>query len=143
LLLVFVVGCSDNKGVYFNKNNIVVPDFEITITDYRIVPAGSDDTFARSDKAVIVFEFDIYNKNAGDCIDAGKSWKSLIKVFQDDVELVDLDSFETMICMSKGGTKWGAVPYELNNLESPVIIKASLPDKSDPFGEQEFVLSGK
>ena len=136
---VLTTGFKDN--IYKDK------DIQIEITDYKVIPAGSEGN-EYNDKPVIAFWYKTTNIS-GKETDAILAWLGVFEAVQDNdpnvVNELDVASHpdETLLDnqmkkIKKGCTIENAVAYELNDTTTPVTLKATHLLKT--IGTQTFEL---
>lgn len=125
---------TEKKSVYFEDNICETKDLKIEITDVKVIQPGATGN-EYGEKPVLAFWYKITNKS-GEEIDPTSAWVDTFRAFQDtDADQVNelevsaspdesyLDTQSEVI--KKGGTAENAFGYELDDTETPVILKAS------------------
>lgn len=167
LLASTLVGCSsgssssksdDTKTVavkkkatsYFKNNKLVTKDYNITITQTKVIQAGETGN-EYGEKPVLAFWFTVHNKKAKD-LDPNVAWISIFKAIQDNdkdsVNELDvgslpddrfLDSQSEKIKVD--GTVEMAVAYELDDTTTPVKLTAENMVTGKSLGSMTFKLN--
>ena len=131
----------------FKDNIIETDDFKIEITGYKVIPVGEAGN-EYGDKPVIAFWYNTTNVS-GKEIDPNTAWIFNVTAIQDndpnaintlevgmapDMSFID-SQLETI---KKGGTVANAVAYELDDLETPVLLQVKDLITDEVCGEQTF-----
>lgn len=139
---------SNDSDPYYFKNNILkIEDATIEIKEHKVIPVGEKGNEYGS-KPVIAFWYTTTN-DSDKAISASTAWIACFTAIQDnDPNIVNelnvgmlpderfLDT--QMADIKPGGTIENAIAYELTDLETPVVLRASKGAFSDELGEQTF-----
>ena len=132
---------------YFKDNEIVVKDYTIKITDWKVIPVGEKgNEYGKS--PVIAFWYDTTN-TSGKEINPTSAWIYIMEAVQDNdpntvnelnvASLPDDQFRDTQLQKIKqGGTVSNAVAYELTDEETPVEITAKSSMIGDSIGSMTF-----
>ena len=130
-----VPASAPNAGHTFQDGFLTTPDLKVAITDYRVIPAGSEGN-EYGDGPVIAIWYDTTNLGASDKeITPISAFIPTFEAFQDNdpnIEnslsvgaLPDFTFLETQTASIKpGGTIANAVAYELSDTTTPVDLVA-------------------
>lgn len=163
LLVAFAfVACGDSKPekgevkkekgnysskAYFKDNIAEIEDVKIEITDVKVIPVGSTGN-EYGEKPVIAFWYKVTNKTDKE-ITPSTAWMAVFTAYQDndpnrenelnvgsdpDERFIDT-SFENI---KKDGTVEDAIAYELDDLETPVLLKATKGIGGREIGSKEY-----
>ncbi|SNU07858.1 protein of unknown function [Lachnospiraceae bacterium] len=136
-----------NPEKYFKDNVIVVDDYTMKITDWKVIPVGEKgNEYGKS--PVIAFWYDTTN-TSGKEIDPTTSWISIMEAVQDNdpnavnelnVSSLPDDQFldSQLQKIKKDGTVSNAVAYELTDDTTPVELTAKSSLIGDPIGSMTF-----
>lgn len=138
----------EESSTGFADNVLTTDKYTITITDYKVIPAGEPGN-EYSDKPVIAFWYDVNNISDED-LDPSNAWIWVFTAIQDNdpdkVNELEMGSLpdeqfldSQMEKIKIGGTVSNAVAYELDDTETPVTLKAE-ELLGDSYGEQTFEL---
>ena len=115
----------------FDGINLVVDDFELTITDYEIIPAKADGN-ENGDSDIIVFYFDVTltNDAAETIYNPAKAWIRSFQVYQGDEEnaltvhaqKVPKEMETQLKTIEVSETVSSMMSYELTDSETPVTL---------------------
>jgi hypothetical protein len=138
---------SEEASEYFKDNVLQLDDAKIEITEYKIVPAGTDGN-VYGDKPVIVFYYTTTNQAETEQT-ATMVWSLCFEAIQDNsADVVNklntgvwhedkyTDSYLTKI--KPGGSIESVICYELDDDVTPVTLKATSGLLGSDLGEQEF-----
>lgn len=125
---------SNDARESFEGGVFIGPDFTIKITDHKVIPKGAEGN-EYGDKPVIAFWYEITNTSDDDVTPT--DFVFVFKAIQDnnadsinELEvggMPDDDFLDSQLeKIKKGGTVESAVAYELDDLETPVRLVASL-----------------
>ena len=141
----------DEDAIYSFKNNVYIgKNVRIEITDVEVLMPGSE--FNRHpDVPLIRFTYKVTNVTGNSNVSASSSWIQVFNAFQDnDPNFVnelevgpqeDTKYHQTGFAEIKaGGTVEDVMTYKLDDLTTPVILKAYI-SGNNVLGEQEFDLS--
>ena len=132
---------------YFKDNEIVVKDYTIKITDWKVIPVGEKgNEYGKS--PVIAFWYDTTNTSDKE-INPTSAWIYIMEAVQDNdpntvnelnvVSLPDDQFRDTQLQKIKqGGTVSNAVAYELTDEETPVELTAKSSMIGDSIGSMTF-----
>lgn len=132
---------------YFKDNEIVVKDYTIKITDWKVIPVGEKgNEYGKS--PVIAFWYDTTN-TSGKEINPTSAWIYIMEAVQDNdpntvnelnvASLPDDQFRDTQLQKIKqGGTVSNAVAYELTDEETPVELTAKSSMIGDSIGSMTF-----
>ena len=132
---------------YFKDNEIVVKDYTIKITDWKVIPVGEKgNEYGKS--PVIAFWYDTTNTSDKE-INPTSAWIYIMEAVQDNdpntvnelnvASLPDDQFRDTQLQKIKqGGTVSNAVAYELTDEETPVEITAKSSMIGDSIGSMTF-----
>lgn len=134
---------------YFKDNKLSIHDYDIEITQTKVIPVGETGN-EYGDKPVLAFWYKVTNK-VDKGIDPNIAWMGCFEAIQDNdknkVNKLEVGSLpderfleSQMEEIKKGGTVENAVAYELDDLTTPVTLKASRGMMGDKLGEQTFNL---
>ena len=138
---------NSNPEKYFKDNVIVVDDYTMKITDWKVIPVGEKgNEYGKS--PVIAFWYDTTN-TSGKEIDPTTSWISIMEAVQDNdpnavnelnVSSLPDDQFldSQLQKIKKDGTVSNAVAYELTDDTTPVELTAKSSLIGDPIGSMTF-----
>lgn len=134
-------------GEYFKNDVLETKKLKIEITDVKVIQPGETGN-EYSDKPIIAFWYKATNKTDEE-IDPSGAWIYNFAAYQDnDTDRVNelnvgalpddkfLDTQTEII--KKGGTVESAVSYELDDLETPVLLKAISEISGDKIGSKEY-----
>ena len=132
---------------YFKDNEIVVKDYTIKITDWKVIPVGEEGN-EYGKNPVIAFWYDTTNTSGGD-VDPSTAWIFIMKAVQDndpnsinELEVASLPDAKfrdsQLEKIKQGGTVSNAVAYELTDEETPVELTAKSSMIGDPIGSMTF-----
>ena len=132
---------------YFKDNEIVVKDYTIKITDWKVIPVGEEGN-EYGKNPVIAFWYDTTNTSGGD-VDPSTAWIFIMKAVQDndpnsinELEVASLPDSKfrdsQLEKIKQGGTVSNAVAYELTDEETPVELTAKSSMIGDPIGSMTF-----
>lgn len=132
---------------YFKNDVLETKYAKIEITDVKIIQPGEAGN-EYSDKPVIAFWYKATNKTDEE-LDPNGAWFNNFVAYQDnDSDRINelnvgslpddkfLDTQSEII--KKGGTVENAVCYELDDLETPVLLKAVSEISGDKIGSKEY-----
>lgn len=138
---------------YFKDMEVVMKDYTITITDWKIIPAGKEGN--KYGKApVIAFWYDTTNTSGKD-INPMTAWITIMSAVQDNdpnaINKLNVASHpdskyldNQMATIKKDGTVTNAMAYELTDEITPVELTASNGLLGDDIGSMTFdVASGE
>lgn len=170
ILVIGLAGCGGNKEnkkeseevkttaekkepKYQFKNNVVeMEDISIKITKVKIIKVGEKGN-EYGKKPVIAFWYKTTNKTDKE-IDPMTAWHAAFNAYQDnnpnamneinmtacpDERFID----SQMEVIKKNGTVENAVAYELDDLKTPVTLKAHKGYSGDFLGEKEYKIKQK
>ena len=132
---------------YFKDNEIVVKDYTIKITDWKVIPVGEKgNEYGKS--PVIAFWYDTTNTSDKE-INPTSAWIYIMEAVQDNdpntvnelnvASLPDDQFRDTQLQKIKqGGTVSNAVAYELTDEETPVELTAKSSMIGDSIGSMTF-----
>ncbi|MCR5104168.1 MAG: DUF5067 domain-containing protein [Eubacterium sp.] len=132
---------------YFRDNEVVVSDYTIKITDYKVIPVGeAGNEYGKN--PVIAFWYDTTN-TSGKEIDPMSAWIYIMEAVQDNNPnavnklevglLPDSQYSESQLeKIKQGGTVSNAIAYELTDLETPVELTARNGLLGDELGTMTF-----
>ena len=132
---------------YFKDNEIVVKDYTIKITDWKVIPVGEKgNEYGKS--PVIAFWYDTTN-TSGKEINPTSAWIYIMEAVQDNdpntvnelnvASLPDDQFRDTQLQKIKqGGTVSNAVAYELTDEETTVELTAKSSMIGDSIGSMTF-----
>lgn len=138
---------ASNSEYSFKDNKIVVKDYTIEITDYKVIQPG-DEGNKYGKQPVIAFWYKTTN-TSGKEITPDTAWIYIIDAVQDndpnlvnklnvgmhpDEKLVD----NQLSKIKQGGTVENAMSYELTDTETPVVLTAKDSMAGDEIGSQTF-----
>lgn len=136
---------------YFKDNELVTADVKIKITDYKVIQPGEEGN-EYGDVPVIAFWYDTTNLSGKDSIDPTTAWVVMFEAIQDndpnfvnslemgmhpDDSLID----NQLVKIKKDGTVSNAVCYELDDVTTPVTLKATRGIGGESLGEQVYEIS--
>ena len=136
-----------SQVIYFKDNVIVVDDYTMKITDWKIIPVGEKgNEYGKS--PVIAFWYDTTN-TSGKEIDPTSAWIYIMDAVQDNnpnavnelsvASLPDDQFLDSQLQkIKKDGTVSNAVAYELTDNETPVELTAKSSMIGDPIGSMTF-----
>lgn len=139
---------STNNEIYFDGTTAETNDLKIEITDYKIIPAGSEGNEYNDDPAV-AFWYDITNKSDKE-IDPRSGWYNTFSVVQDnDPNLINELTIHSMNpdeqyhdsqlqIIKRGGTVSNAISYILTDTETPVTLTATQGILGEEIGSHDF-----
>lgn len=138
---------TSNSKFYFKDNILQISDAKIEIYDYKIIPVGETGN-EYGKKPVIAFWYKTTNLSDKE-LSALITWMACFKAIQDNdpnvvnelsVGALPDDSFleSQMAKIKNGGTVECAVSYELDDMETPVILRATQGIVGDVLGEQIY-----
>ncbi len=132
---------------YFKNDIAEIEDVKIEITDVKVIPVGNPGN-EYGEKPVIAFWYKVTNKTDKE-IAPSDAWMAVFTAYQDndpnsvnelnvglhpDESLLDT-SIETI---KKDGTVEDAIAYELDDLETPVLLKATKGIGGKEIGSKEY-----
>lgn len=132
---------------YFKDNEIVVKDYTVKITDWKVIPVGEKgNEYGKS--PVIAFWYDTTNTSDKE-INPTSAWIYIMEAVQDNdpntvnelnvASLPDDQFRDTQLQKIKqGGTVSNAVAYELTDEETPVELTAKSSMIGDSIGSMTF-----
>lgn len=132
---------------YFKNDIAEIEDVKIEITDVKVIPVGNPGN-EDGEKPVIAFWYKVTNKTDKD-ISPSDAWMAVFSAYQDNdpnrVNELDMGmspddkyidtSLETI---KKDGTVEDATSYELDDLETPVLLKATKGFDGKEIGSKEY-----
>ena len=132
---------------YFKDNIIVVDDYTMKITDWKIIPVGEKGN-EYGDSPVIAFWYDTTNTSGKD-IDPTSAWIYIMKAVQDNdpnainelnvASLPDDQFLDSQLqTIKKDGTVSNAVAYKLTDNETAVVLTAKSSMLGDSIGSMSF-----
>ena len=132
---------------YFKDNEIVVKDYTIKITDWKVIPVGEKGN-EYGKYPVIAFWYDTTNTSDKE-INPTSAWIYIMEAVQDNdpntvnelnvASLPDDQFRDTQLQKIKqGGTVSNAVAYELTDEETPVELTAKSSMIGDSIGSMTF-----
>ena len=132
---------------YFKDNVVVVSDYTIKITDWKVIPVGEKGN-EYGDSPVIAFWYDTTN-TSGKEIDPSTAWIFIMEAVQDNdpnavntLEVASLpdDQFRDsqLQKIKQDGTVSNAVAYKLTDNETPVELTAKSSMIGDSIGSMTF-----
>lgn len=136
------------SDVYFKDGVLQLEDGKIEITDTKVVEAGAKGN-EDSEKPVIVFYYTATNESEKE-LGASTIWIAAFDVHQDtDKDTVNeleigsysdenIDSDKANSDMKPGGSVKNMISYELDDMEIPVVLKATQGIGGKDLGEQTF-----
>lgn len=140
---------AEKKSVYFENNICETKDLKIEITDVKVIQPGATGN-EYGEKPVLAFWYKITNKTGID-VDPTSAWVDTFRAFQDtdadqvnelDVSMAPdeqyLDTQSEVI--KKGGTAENAMGYELDDSETPVVLKAVDFNSDKEIGSQKYTI---
>lgn len=138
---------SEKNSAYFKNNVCETKDMKIEITDMKVIQPGATGN-EYGEKPIIAFWYKVTNKS-GEEIDPTSAWIDTFRAFQDtdanqvnelDVGLAPDESYlDTQSeVIKKGGTAENAMSYELDDSETPVILKASDVNTNKKLGQIKY-----
>ena len=137
----------EEKGVYFKDGEAKLEDLKIKITETKVIQPGEKGN-EYGEKPVFAIWYDTTNLSDKE-IHPIMAWSVVFEAVQDNnpnavntLEVAGLpdDQFldTQMEIIKKDGTVPNAVAYELDDLETPVILTATQGVGGDELGTQEF-----
>lgn len=137
----------DLSPYYFKNNLLKIEDATIEIKKYKVIPVGEKGN-EYGNKPVIAFWYTTLNES-DKSISATTAWIACFTAIQDNdpniinklnVGILPDDRFldTQMADIKPGGSIENAIAYELTDLETPVILKATKGVLGESLGEQEF-----
>ena len=132
---------------YFKDDVLETKKLKIEITDVKIIQPGEAGN-EYSDKPVIAFWYKTTNKTDEE-LDPSSAWIFNFAAYQDNDSdrinelnvggLPDDNFLDTQTeIIKKGGTVENAVSYELDDLETPVLLKAISDISDKEIGSKEY-----
>lgn len=133
---------------YFKDNVLQSEDVKIEITDYKVIPVGEEGN-EYGEKPVIAFWYNTTNLTGNEDVNPMSAWIAMFTCIQDnnpnainelEVGMLPDDRFldSQMETIKKDGTVENAMSYELDDLETPVTLKATRGIGGEDLGEQTF-----
>ncbi|MGM9630633.1 DUF5067 domain-containing protein [Butyricicoccus sp.] len=137
-----------DSDYYFKDNILQTKDVKIEITDYKIIPVGEEGN-EYGEKPVIAFWYNTTNLTGNEDVNPMSAWIAMFTCIQDnnpnainelEVGMLPDDRFldSQMETIKKDGTVENAMSYELDDLETPVTLKATRGVGGEELGEQTF-----
>lgn len=137
-----------DSDYYFKDNILQTKDVKIEITDYKIIPVGEEGN-EYGEKPVIAFWYNTTNLTGNEDVNPMSAWIAMFTCIQDnnpnainelEVGMLPDDRFldSQMETIKKDGTVENAMSYELDDLETPVTLKATRGVGGEDLGEQTF-----
>lgn len=136
------------SGYSFKDNVLTSQDVKIEITDYKVIPVGETGN-EYGEKPVIAFWYKTTNLSGNEDVSPLAAWTAMFTCVQDnDANAVNeleaaslpderfLDS--QMETIKKDGTVESAVAYDLDDTETPVVLKATQGIGGADLGEQTY-----
>ncbi|RGX53599.1 DUF5067 domain-containing protein [Anaerotruncus sp. AF02-27] len=142
---------SAESKYYFANGVLLAEDVKIEITDYKIIEVG-DEGNEYGETPVIAFWYKTTNLSGKEGISAMIAWIAMFEAIQDNdpnmvnalevAALPDNRYLDTQTAdIKKDGTVECAVAYELNDMTTPVILKANRGVGGETLGEQIFEIA--
>lgn len=133
---------------YFEENILVTEDVRIEIVDCEIIQIGEPGN-EHGEKPVIVFTYDTTNLTGNEAVNPISAWIAFFTAVQDndpnyvnvlDIGMAPYDEYldTQSATIKKGGTVRDATAYELDDLETPVLLIAQRIMDDEPLGEQTY-----
>lgn len=137
-----------DSDYYFKDNILKTKDVKIEITDYKIIPVGEEGN-EYGEKPVIAFWYNTTNLTGNEDVNPISAWIAMFTCIQDnnpnainelEAGMLPDDRFldSQMETIKKDGTVENAMSYELDDLETPVTLKATRGVGGEELGEQTF-----
>lgn len=137
-----------DSDYYFKDNILKTKDVKIEITDYKIIPIGEEGN-EYGEKPVIAFWYNTTNLTGNEDVNPISAWIAMFTCIQDnnpnainelEAGMLPDDRFldSQMETIKKDGTVENAMSYELDDLETPVTLKATRGVGGEELGEQTF-----
>ena len=142
---------NNSEEYYFKDDVLVSEDVKIEITDWRVIPVGETGN-EYGDGPVIAFWYSVTNLSGNDGVTPLGSWIAMFTAIQDNdpnlVNELEVASFPDerfldtqMENIKKDGTVECAMAYTLDDLTTPVVLKATRGILGEDLGEQTFEIA--
>lgn len=140
---------------YFEDGILQSEDVRIEITGYEVITMDEvTDEYSWQENPEIVFYYDVTNLSGNEDVTAATAWMAMFTVIQDnDPNVVNtLESgwysdpditVDGFAAMKKDGTVSYYASYELDDLTTPVTLKATRGIGGEELGTQTFEIEGK
>lgn len=143
------VGSTQDSDYYFRDGTLKLQDAKVVITDTKVIPVGEKGN-EYGTKPIIAFWFKTTNLTGRE-MTPGDAWIACVNAFQDnnpnaenqlEVSALPDDRFRDSQFenIKKGGTVEEAIGYELDDMFTPVVLRAVATANGQKLGEQTFII---